>query len=86
MTKRIPVDELTRLAFVHAEVEIESLIDAYGRTSDESAYYKKLLNQLGSYRKKRWGKTEFESRIENSPLVDAMTLMSPESASEGAKP
>lgn len=68
------IDELTHLAFVHAESEVESLIDAYGNDKEYVNEYSDLLDQLRRYRKKRWGKTKFEVVTENAKSVPVMEV------------
>lgn len=70
---KIPASELIRLAFLHAEQDIGSLVEST-RGCPEHDQYKDLWNQLNRYRLKRWGKTAHELAIENSTKVDIRDL------------
>jgi len=66
---RFPVDELTRLAFIYAEQDREAFVEACGN-QPEGKEAAELVKQLRKYRTKRWGKTQYESDIENADVLD----------------
>lgn len=55
--KKLPVDELTRLAFWFAEQDRASAIDCMFADDPHRAEQQELVNQLRAYRLKRWGPT-----------------------------
>jgi hypothetical protein len=63
--KKIPVDELLRLACLYAEQDRESFIDATNGSDPEyAAEQAEFVRQLRAYRLKRWGKTQSEVMLE----------------------
>lgn len=63
---KLSVDELLRLACVYAEQDRQGFLGACSHMLDDPAAVaaKHYLGQLREYRKKRWGKTELEDRLE----------------------
>lgn len=72
--KRLPVDELTRLAFVWAEQDRSSLADAWPAGSPERAKCESQYQQLKAYRTKRWGRTRQEQIFETAKPVNVNDL------------
>lgn len=72
--KKLTVDELTRLAFIHADADVSSLLDAYSDCQDDPhwadtiARNKTLLKQLRAYRRKRWG-------LSNNDKLDSIPVL-----------
>lgn len=67
--KKYTVDELTRLAFVHAEDDRRSMADAQG-DNEYGREQLELAEAMYRYRMKRWGKTQGEVDLEGCTLVD----------------
>ncbi len=55
--KKLPVRELTRLAFVWAEQDRDSIADCWPPNSPERAEAENESRQLRAYRMKKWGRT-----------------------------
>lgn len=68
--KRIPVDELMRLAFLWAEQDRMGFVEANHPGTPERATAEHQYQQLHAYRIKRWGPTQFETDMENATLVE----------------
>lgn len=73
MPKKWTVDEMTRLAFIHAEDDRRSMAEAqgdneYGRECTE------LADAMHAYRTKRWGSTALEDELAKCTLVDVRDL------------
>lgn len=74
--KKLPVDELTRLAFVWAEQDRLSLADAWGM--DKSPEGREAMSeaaQLRKYRMKRWGRTKGDTLLATGSAVSLASLM-----------
>lgn len=69
--------ELLRLACIYAESDRESYLDSISGTGDveQIKETKEFLEAISKYRLKRWGKTEFEVRCENSETVNVFDLL-----------
>lgn len=72
--KKLPVDELLRLACIYAETCQTEWLDAIAHCHDaemnaEREKTKAFLEQLRAYRLKRWGKTKLEDALENAIAV-----------------
>jgi hypothetical protein len=68
------VDELTRLAFIGAEQDSRAMAEAWPSDTQESKEAAELADQFHAYRVKRWGSTEFETRVANSKPVSVFDL------------
>ena len=68
--KKLPVDELFRLALIFAEDDRLSFADAV-RDSDPEEYAKALdyVKQFRAYRRKRWGKTQLEEVCDSATPI-----------------
>lgn len=75
--KKYPVDELLRLACLHAEASIETGIQCY-LTQEQADAEENLLQQLRAYRIKRWGKTAVDAAYEGAETVSYVELIAPE--------
>jgi hypothetical protein len=73
MPKKWTVDELTRLAFVHAEDDRRSMAEAQG-DNDYGRECIELADKMHAYRMKRWGRTQGEADIDGMTLVDVRDL------------
>lgn len=67
--KRLTVDELTRLAFIHAESDRQDFANCNPEGSVEREEALKFVKQAHAYRMKRWGKTKLEAALENATSV-----------------
>jgi hypothetical protein len=63
--KKYPVDELLRLACVHAEASIETGIQCC-LTQEQADAEENLLRQLRAYRIKRWGRTKLDEHFDGA--------------------
>lgn len=77
-SKRIPVDELTRLAFIYAQQDREAMLSCVSESSDEYKKVEELVEQLRNYRLKRWGRTKFECDFDNARSVSVVELLARE--------
>lgn len=75
MKTRIPVDELTRLAFIYGEQDRRSYAESYPRDATEYILAKNEANQMHAYRVKRWGLTQLEADIATATTVDVSDLL-----------
>lgn len=71
MSKPLPVDELLRIACLHAEQDLAGLIDAYANDPDDSFCREQaeILSQIQAYRKRRWGRTTLENKMDEMEPV-----------------
>lgn len=61
------IDELTRLAFVWAEQDRQSLADCYPEGAKEKKKHRAEAKQLRDYRIKRWGYTKLDRIMGDIP-------------------
>lgn len=75
--KKLPVDELLRLACIYAETDQEEHARCIAHTDDEEdkAKTEAFLKQLRAYRLKRWGKTKLEAAMEKMKPVSIEEAM-----------
>jgi beta-mannanase len=76
--KKMPVDELLRLACIHAEQDLYGLVNAWGADSPEGKEYHELWKHIHNYRMKRWGTTALEFTIDNSKSLTLKEIMEDE--------
>lgn len=74
--KRIPVDELLRLACLYAEQDREGFLNCYSSMPNDPAALeaKAFLDQLRAYRKKRWGKTQLQAAMDRGEMTDVRII------------
>lgn len=75
MAKKIPIAELTRLAFFGGEDYYRTLAESYGYKGEFAQKMLDRANQMRDYRIKRWGKTTHEIAIENAKSVNVEELI-----------
>lgn len=80
MKRKLTVDELTRLAFIWAEQDRESLAESWPPGSEERADAESDATALRRYRLKRWGRTRLEEVLSDGTFVDPLTLKSAKEA------
>lgn len=65
--KKLPVDELLRLACVYAERDQDSYADATRDCPDDKEFHDQaveFVKQIRKYRLRRWGRTRLEQCLE----------------------
>jgi len=75
--KKLPVDELLRLACVYAERDQESYADAVRDSPGDEAYYQEAMDfvaQIRAYRTRRWGRTRMEYALNDLVPVSIQEL------------
>jgi hypothetical protein len=72
--KKIPVDELLRLACIYAEETQREFASCNGEGTPEYAEAMEFVGQLHAYRVKRWGKTELEGILEKAVPTDVRKI------------
>lgn len=77
MQRKFLVNELLYLACVYAESDRQSFLYSIENTGDQEliAETKAFLEQLRTYRLKRWGKTKMEAYTENAESVDVGKIL-----------
>lgn len=75
--KKLPEDELLRLACIYAESDREALVAAYEHMprDPERKRAERFLKQLRAYRLKRWGQTNLEATMEKMRPVSVADVM-----------
>ena len=76
--KKLPIDELLRLACIYAETDREEYqrsIEGAGM-EDEKAKTAAFLKQLREYRLKRWGRTSLEAAMDEMKPVPLSEIAS----------
>ena len=68
------VDELTRLAFIWAEQDRQTLAECWPPGSKERRQAASEANQLRRYRLKRWGRTKLEVILDGAKPVRVQDL------------
>ena len=73
MPKKLPVDELLRLACIYAEQDRRDFLAVYAAMPDDPAAIeaKEYLSQLRAYSRKRWGRQPLDA------VLDTMSPMTP---------
>jgi len=65
--KKLPVDELLRLACIYAERDQEAYVDATRDCPDDKEFHdlaEAFVHQIREYRTRRWGRTRLEDCLE----------------------
>jgi RecB family exonuclease len=75
--KKLPVDELLRLACIYAEIDREGYLMAINKSgaAEEKARTEAFLKQLREYRWRRWGKTGLECQLEEMKPVNPLEIL-----------
>lgn len=73
---KLPINELTRLAFLGAEQDSRALAEAWPSDTQESKDALDLAEQFKAYRVKRWGETKFEANEKASTTISIYSLRS----------
>lgn len=66
MAKKRTVNELTRLAFIYAELDRDSMAKCCQPGDEYGQRQAQLAKEFREYRIKRWGKTQLEVDLENA--------------------
>ena len=77
MSKKLPVNELLRLACIYAEQDRAAFVAAHEGMEEDPACQKAIdyLKQLRAYRDRRWGKTALEAELDTYESVPVTELM-----------
>lgn len=75
--KKLPIDELLRLACIYAERDQQAFVEATCDSPSDAQWYQEAMDfvkQVREYRLKRWGRTASEALTDGVPLVNTLGL------------
>jgi hypothetical protein len=72
--KKIPVDELLRLACCYAEADREDFAYCHEEGTLEREEAMEFVRQIHAYRMKRWGKSQLEAILDRATPIDVREI------------